>query len=133
MCVLAIVAVAALAACDDDDGASDAEAVGDAYQEFASTIAGASDISAATEVQKDRLTENCGEMDDGLDVDGLGDFCDTLQEAVDDEDQPKFDDAKAQWAGLEPRVRAQIEAEIADVAAEGDDDAPLQGGGDDED
>jgi hypothetical protein len=131
VCVLAIAAVAAFAACDDDDGAGDAASLGGAFQEFASTIAGAADISVATDVQKERLTDNCGELDDVLDIDGLGDFCHTLREAVEEEDQRKFDDAKRQWDGLEPRVRVELEAD-ADVAAEEDEgaggDEPLEGG-----
>ncbi len=123
------------AACDDDgDSADNAEDLAGSYEEFSAALAATTDITAAPGDTKDSLKDNCGELQDGVDSDALDDLCDTLGEAVDDGDQVKFDAAKAQFASVEPEIRAAIAAEIGDAADDGDDDSnPLDGDAGDDD
>jgi len=106
----------ALAACGDGgDGADEAEALGDSYEEFTTALASTVDISAAADDTKERLTDNCDDLAGAVDDDGLGGLCDELDEAVDDEDQVKFDAVKQQYAGFDDMVRATIQREIAEA------------------
>lgn len=112
---------AAFSACGDDDDPGDAEGLGDAYQELTAALASTTDISNADGDTKDALKDNCGALDDVVEGDAFSDFCDNLGDAVDDEDQVKFDAAKAQWSSLEAEARAAVGEEIGDVADDGDD------------
>jgi hypothetical protein len=68
-------------------------------------------------------------MQDNVDSDDLGEFCDALGEAIDDDDQQAYSTLQSAWPALEQQVRADIAADVQDAASEDDDeDNPLEGG-----
>ncbi|MEX0750632.1 MAG: hypothetical protein WD359_07460 [Dehalococcoidia bacterium] len=125
-----LVALAGACGDDDDENADEARDLAGSLQQFRTALLGTTDIVGASDDVRGTIKDNCDELADGTDDEQVDDFCDELDNAIDDEDQQAYDQVKTIFPAIEQEVTAQIGEDIADVAAEDDDDGPLQGGDD---
>lgn len=106
------------AGCNDDneDASNDAQDLAGTLEQFNNAFNGTTDLVQASDDVKGDMRDNCGELQDGVESDGLDEFCDDLDAAIDDDNQAAFDALKAQWPTIETEVRNDIAGDVIDAA-----------------